>query len=157
MPAPRPLLTAVAGTALLLTVAGCQKPSPGVTLVSADRSVHAEAVQYCRGGRFLTKANGNECPGTGKAVTVLRVRQGDTVGVDVDKKLADTGWYLYDTDRQQSLGFQDTHYATLVADFANRPLPGVVHLEVREIDHKPKNDKDLPKVLGQWRFQLVVK
>jgi hypothetical protein len=156
MPARHPFATALTGVAALLTLAGCQKPTPGVTLVNAGSSVHSEAVQFCRDGKFLTKVNGNECPGTGKAVTVLRARQDDRVGVDVDRALTKTGWYVFDTDSQRSYGFEETHYTSIVADFTNRPLAGVIRLEVRQVDHKPKNNQDLPKVIGQWKFQLVV-
>jgi hypothetical protein len=156
MPARRLPVSALTGTAVLLTLAGCQRPTPGVTLASAGSSVYSEAVQFCRGGKFLTKVNGNECPGTGKAVTVLRARQDDTVGVDVDRALATTGWYVFDTDSQRSYGFEENHHTSIVADFTNRPLAGVIHLEIRQVDHQPKNNQDLPKVIGQWKFQLVV-
>ncbi len=156
MPARRPFVTVLTGAALLLTLAGCRQPTPGVTLVSGATSVHTEAVEFCRGGRHLTQANGNECPGTGRPVTVLRVRQDDRVGVDVDKALAATGWYLYDLDNQRSFGFEEQHYASIVADFTNRPMPGIIHLEVRQVDHKPRNNQDLPNVIGQWKLQLVV-
>jgi hypothetical protein len=157
MPARRPLLTALTGAALLLSLAGCQKPSPSVTLVSAGKSVHSEAHQYCRDGKFLTKANGNECPAAGKPVTVLSADQDGLVGVDVAKQLTETGWYLFDLDAQRSYGFQDKHYLSIVADYSNRPVPGVIHLEVRQVDRKPRNDRDLPKVVGQWKFELVQK
>jgi hypothetical protein len=155
MLARRPLVTALTGTALLLSLTGCEKPSPGVTMVSGGTSVHSEAYNYCRDGKFLTKVDGNECPGGGKAVTVLAADQDSLVGVDVDKKLTETGWYLFDLDARRSYGFQDEHYLPIVADYSNRPVPGVIHLEVRQVDRKPRNDQDLPKVIGQWKFQLV--
>lgn len=155
MPARRPLATALTGIAVLLGLAGCQKPSPGVTLVSAGSSVHSQAVEFCRGATFLT--NGNECPGTGKGVTVLQVGQGELVGIDVDKKLADTGWYIYDADAQQRSAVKSKLYASFIADFTNRPVAGVINLEVREVDHQPTSNTDAPKLIGQWKFQLVQK
>jgi hypothetical protein len=88
---------------------------------------------------------------------VLSADQDGLVGVDVDKQLTETGWYLFDLDAQRSYGFQDKHYLSIVADYSNRPVPGVIHLEVRQVDRKPRNDRDLPKVVGQWKFELVQK
>lgn len=154
---PRPARTArtvaVSG-ALLLTLVSCERPTPGVTLVSGSRSVHAEAAQYCRGAQTLT-ARKDECPGTESGVTILRADQDGLVGVDVDKKLTETGWFLYDLDAQRSYGFQDSHYLSFVADFSNRPTPGLINLEVRQVDRAPRDQNDLPKVIGLWSFQVV--
>lgn len=155
MPARRALVTACTGIALLTTLAGCQKPSAGVTLVSDGNSVHAQASEYCRDGKVLVR--GNECPGTGPQLTVFRVDQGGSVGVDVDKKLTESGWYIYDGDAQQKSAVKDGHYATFVADFSNRPTVGIINLEIRQVDHQPKADADIPKIVGQWKFQLVQK
>ncbi len=150
----RRLTPAVTGLALLLTLSACERPTPGVTLVTGTRSVHSEALQFCRGGAALT-AKKDECPGTQDRVTVLRAEQDGLVGVDVDKKLTKTGWFLYDLDAQRSYGFQDSHYLSFVADYSNRPTTGVINLEVRQVDHKPTGANDLPKVVGLWAFQLV--
>ena len=157
MPARRHALAAVSFAALLLGLTACQQPSPGVTLVSSGSSLHTAAVNFCRDGKYLTKVDGNECPSDGKRVNVLHVRQGDTVGLDVDKALTETGWYLYDLDHQQSFGYEDQHYLSFQADFSNRPVPGFINLEVRQVAHKPNNDQDLPRVLGQWKLQLAQK
>jgi hypothetical protein len=155
MPARRPILAVAACAALLVSLAGCQKPSPGVTLVSHGSTVHFQAAAYCRDAKVLVV--GDECPGTGPQVKVFRVRQGDSVGVDVDRTLAQHSWYLYDSDAQQRSAVKDSHYTTFVADFSNRPRVGVIDLEVREVSHTPASDKDLPPVIGRWRFQLVQK
>jgi hypothetical protein len=155
------VLTAVrsrslAGAAALLSLAGCQKPSAGITLVSDRTSVHFEAQEFCRDGKVLVR--GDECPGTGPSSPQLfTVRQGAEVGIDVDKKLADSGWYVVDLDAQTRYAVQDTHYSSFTADFTNRPVAGVIHLEVRQVDHQPKSDADMPKVVGQWKFQLLAK
>ncbi len=150
-----PLLTrGLTAGALLLALTGCERPTPGVTLVSGGDSVHAQAVQFCRGAGFLT-AKKDECPGTQDGVTVLRADQDGLVGVDVDKALTKTGWFLFDLDAQRSYGFQDGHYLSFVADYSNRPTTGLINLEVRQVDHKPTNANDLPKVVGLWAFQLV--
>jgi hypothetical protein len=155
MPARRAFVTASTGLALLTTLAGCQKPSAGVTLVSDGSTVHAQASEYCRDGKVLVR--GDECPGSGPHLTVFKVDQGGSIGVDVDKKLSESGWYIYDSDAQQKSAVKDGHYTTFVADFTNRPTIGIINLEVRQVDHKPTTDADVPKIVGLWRFQLVQK
>jgi hypothetical protein len=155
MPARRAFVTGFTGLALMGTLAGCQKPSAAVTLVSNGDTVRAQASEYCRDGKVLV--SGNECPGTGPHLTVFKVDQGGSVGVDVDKKLSESGWYIYDSDAQQKSAVKDGHYTTFVADFTNRPTIGIINLEVRQVDHKPTTDADVPKIVGLWRFQLVQK
>jgi hypothetical protein len=137
----------------LLALAGCSKPTPGVTLVSGKKSVHTEASNYC-GGRILTATT--ECVKRSRP-TVLETRQGDQVGIDVDRDLTKRGWFVLDLDSNTRYSYQDSHYLAFDADFTNRPLPGVINLEVREVEHRPSSDKDLSPVIGIWRFQLVQK
>lgn len=155
MPARSTFATACTGLALLLTLAGCQKPSAGATLVSDGNTVHVQASQYCRSGKVLTQ--GNECPGTGPAVTVFKVGQGNQVGVDVDKVVANHGWYLYDADAKTAYAVQNTHYTTFIADYTNRPAVGIINLQIREVDHQPTSDKDHPKIIGLWAITLQQK
>jgi hypothetical protein len=67
-------------------VAGCQQPTPGVTLQSGSRVVREAATLYVRDGR--------QVPGS-RAVKVLTVRPGAVVGIDVDRSLADKGWAVH--------------------------------------------------------------
>ncbi len=137
----------------LLTVTGCEKPAPSVTMVSGKKSVHAEASNYC-GGRILTAVT--DCVKRSRP-TVLETRQGDQVGIDVDRALTKRGWFVLDLDSNTRYSYQDEHYLAFAADFTNRPIPGVINLEVREVERLPSSDKDLPPVIGIWRFQLVQK
>jgi hypothetical protein len=88
MIARRPL-ACVAAVGALLALSACEKPTPIVTVVSGGQSVYAEASTWCFEGQ-----TGDECAERETDVTSLPVRAGETVGVDVDKELADGGWYL---------------------------------------------------------------
>jgi len=145
------------GAGILLLAAGCQKPSPAITLVSGGHSTHFEAQQWCRGGKVLV--SGNECPGTGpKVLEIVRAAGGDQVGVDVDSDLAEHGWYLFDNDTDQPvLGISTSHYRTFPADFSRSKVTGVAQLEVRTVDHVPTSATDVAKVTGQWVFQVVAR
>ena len=127
-----------------------------MTLVTHGRSTHFAAQQWCEGDRTLVR--GTECPGTGTPLgAVLRVRDGDQVGIDVDSELTDPGWYLYDVDAKQNVTSvrTDHYYALKNVLFDGRPTAGVIRLEVRTVDHVPTSSTDLPKVTGQWKLQLV--
>ena len=153
---PRRLAHLGLGATLLLLASGCDKPSPGITLVSNGRSTHFEAQQWCTGDATLL--TGDECPGTGPSHdAVLKVRDGDQVGIDVDKALTSPGWVLYDADARQNVtGVRtDSYYALANVLFQGRPIPGVIHLEVRTVDHVPTSSTDIPKITGQWKFDLV--
>ena len=150
MTARRTALT-VAGSALsLVALAGCQKPTPAVTLVAGGHSVRTESTLYCRDGQSVAK---NNCVAHADRLTILRVKQGDQVGVDVDRTLAKHGWYLIDMDASQRSAVQDEHYFTFNADFSNRKTPGVINLDVRSVDRVAEN----ATATGSWRFQLLQK
>ncbi len=153
----RRLVNVGLGAALLVLASGCQQPSPGITLVSGSSTTHFEAQQWCRDGKALQ--TGNECPGTGPSrIQLVRADEGGQVGIDVDSDLADQGWYVYDSDTGQILlGISNDHYRTFLADFSRAKVSGVQQLEVRTVDHVPTSSTDIPKVTGQWVFQVVAK
>ena len=88
MNARRPL-ACVAAVGALLALSACEKPAPIVTVVSGGESVWTEASTWCFEGQ-----TGDECAERETEVTSIPVRAGETVGVDVDKELAEGGWYL---------------------------------------------------------------
>ena len=152
------LVRLAVGAGLLGALTACEKPSPGVTLVSNGSSTRFEAQQWCDGGAALL--TGNECPGTGKAAgAILQVRDGDQVSIDVDTEMTEPGWYLYDADAKQNItGVRTDHYYALAnVLFDGRPDAGIIRLEIRTVDHVPTSSTDLPKVTGQWKFELVQK
>lgn len=144
----RTAVTTVTGCLALAALAGCTKPTPGVTLVSDGRHVRSEATVYCRDGQTPAK---RDCATSGHGPTVIAVRQGGQLGVDVDKTLAQHGWYLVDVDGKQRTPVQDTHYFSFPVDFSNRPTAGVATYEIRSVDHVAENAKDT----GTWVFQLT--
>lgn len=144
MTARRPVVTSLTAFAALAAVAGCQRPTPAVTLVSSGQRVRTESASFCRGGQ-------TGCVRHPDRREVLRVREGDLVGIDVDKALSDSGWDYADADLKQRSSVQDKHYLTFKATFINRPTPGVIDLVVRS---RSRVAEDAP-VTGVWNFQLV--
>lgn len=86
----RYLAVGVAVSAVSVLVAGCQQPTPSVTVQSGSRIVRDDATAYIR--------NGKEIRGSGP-VKVLAVRAGAQVGIDVDGTIADHGWSVHITPR----------------------------------------------------------
>ena len=150
MTARRKALTVAGSSFALVALAGCQKPTPAVTLVADGERVRSESTVWCRDGQSIAARN---CVTRTSRLTVLRVKQGAQVGVDVDRTLATHGWYLVDTDASQRSAVQNEHYFTFNADFANRKTPGVINLDVRSVDRVAEK----ATVTGSWRFQLVQK
>lgn len=151
-------LVAVLGTAAALVgLAGCEKPTPLVTVYSGATSLYDHAFVYCFEGQDPAKEPGT--PGAcrfdteGRTQKVLEVEPGDSVLVDVDRELADTGWFVALRPREgeaQRLATQNEHVTRFVPDF-NRS--GTYILEVRKLE----NPRDDAQPTGLWQFALVPK
>lgn len=74
-------------------LAGCQQPTPGVTLQSGSRVVRSSATLYVRDGKRVTGK---------QPVKVLAVHPGALVGIDVDRALAAKGWSVHITSGTSS-------------------------------------------------------
>lgn len=135
---------------LVLALAGCQKPTPLVSLVSGTSTVHTGATIYCFEGQ---SAQAQNCRTGPVQPTVLKVKPGAQVGVDVAKKLADAGWVVVlpgddqDPSNDQASAPQTSHYFAFTPQFQSGPL----RLEVRMLDRRRT---DAPTV-GNWQFVLV--
>lgn len=133
-----------------VTLTACEQPTPLVTLVSGTSSVHTEAAIFCFEGQ---SAQAQNCRTGSTAPTVLKVKAGAQVGVDVSKKLADAGWVIVlpgddqDPANDQASGTQKDSYFAFTPQFETGPL----RLEVRMLD---KGNAGGPTV-GNWQFVLV--
>ena len=148
MNARRPL-ACVAAVGALLALSACEKPAPIVTVVSGDQSVYAEASTWCFEGQ-----SGDECAERETEVTSIPVRAGETVGVDVDKELAEGGWYLElsapgggegEQEPQRSEP-QEGHYFSFTAP--SLAAGSTLDLQVRAV-----GEGEEPR--GEFRFRLT--
>ena len=149
MTARRRLLAAASATFALTALTACEKPAPLVTVVSGGESVYTEASSYCfEEGQTL---QGGDCAVRAKPAQVLETRQGERIGIDVDKELVERGWQLEHVDpadpqRTQGSSTITDHYFPFTA-------PGIAPggkllLTVRTVD-----DQNAPT--GEWQFELV--
>lgn len=142
----RPLVSAAAAAVALTALAGCQKPTPGVTVSSGAQSSHIEATVFCRAGQSVEARN---CVEHLDRVAVVKVKPGEQVGIDVDSTLADHGWLVFDTDQNARSSVQDQHYFAYTPQFRdNNPI---INLEVRSLDKVAED----AHVTGVWKIQLV--
>lgn len=144
------LVAGLTAAVSLVALTGCQKPTPIVSMVSGGHTVHSDAAVYCFPGQSAAAQN---CRTHGTSPTVLKVKVGQQVGIDVSKKVADAGWVVVlpgddnDPSNDQASGKQDTHYFAFTPQFQSGPL----RVEVRMLDH---GRTDAPTV-GNWQFVLV--
>jgi hypothetical protein len=121
----------------LVLLVGCDKPAPGVTIVSQGQSVRAEAARYTFNGKARTYSRPN---------VTLSVREGAVLGIDVDKQVADAGWAVKVGDQQVTDVLKDKHHTTVTVP----PLgtSGAATLVVGEV---PRAGQEAS---GLWIFTL---
>jgi hypothetical protein len=148
MNARRPL-ACVAAVGALLGLSACEKPAPIVTVVSSGHSAYAEASTWCFEGQTPP-----DCAERAKGTTTIPVRAGETVGVDVDKELAEGGWYLElsapeggDSQQQpQRSEPQEGHYFSFTA-------PSLAEGSSLDMAVRAVGDGEEPR--GEYNFRLT--
>ena len=146
MNARRPL-ACVAAVGALLALSACEKPAPIVTVVSGGESVYAEANTWC-----FEDQTPPDCAERASGATSLPVRAGETVGVDVDKELADGGWYLElsapegGEQQPQRSEPQDGHYFSFTA-------PSLAAGSTLDLTVRAVGEGEEPR--GEFRFRLT--
>jgi hypothetical protein len=146
----RRLRTTACAVGALLALTACEKPTPLVTVVSGGASVYTEASTWCFEDQDPPECSEHE-PGTPS----LSVRGGETIGIDVDKELAEEGWQIAlalasaPEEADQPWGEQDGHYFSFELP-ANIPTDSALLLTVLI----PGGEGEEPR--GLWQFRLEV-
>jgi hypothetical protein len=147
MNARRPL-ACVAAVGALLALSACEKPAPIVTVVSGGESVYAEANTWCFEGQ-----SGDECAERASGTTRIPVRAGETVGVDVDKELADEGWYLELSAPEGSQGQEPQRSEPQEGHYFSFTAPSLAAGSSLRLDVRAVGEGEEPR--GTWRFELT--
>jgi hypothetical protein len=145
------LLAGLCAAFCLVALTGCSKPTPIVSVVSGGRTVHTDATLYCFSGQSIAA---KDCrTDSSKTPTVVKVKPGAAVGIDVSKALADSGWVVVipgsGQTQDESSGKQTSHYLSFTPQF-NQQSPQVA-IDVRMLDHGSESKP----TIGLWRFVLV--
>ncbi len=138
--------TAALGAAGLMAVtglSGCDKPRPGVTVVSGRATARLEAACWSRdAGKTVTLAT---C--TPKGAT-LKVTPGRTIGISVDKDVADAGWEP--AIGNSALVAKPLHQSYYRFALSEQDLaPGSLTLRIIAVDKTGSNPR------GFWSLSLV--
>ncbi len=151
MTARRRLLAAASATFALASLTACEKPAPIVTVVSGGESVYTEAAAFCFEEGQTLQSGG--CATRAGQVPRLEVRQGERIGIDVDKELADGAWLVTLTDQARpeqplftSEVQRENHYYTL--DLPDLPRETTVTLQVQALTEDGEPGQ------GSWEFLL---
>lgn len=133
------------GVLLLLALAGCDKPTPGVTVWSGTSSDHREA--QCWSSDPSVKVDPARCLDQRGAIGSVDVTPGSTVGISVDPELAANGWYPAIGDKRlTNKPVKETYYRFALSE-ANLAQP--LELRVLALGSAAED------VRGLWLFELA--
>ncbi|WP_322754293.1 MULTISPECIES: hypothetical protein [unclassified Frankia] len=129
--------------ALVGVLAGCDQPTPLVTMQAGRSFVQAQAASYDRDGTVVK--------GAGDQIPALHAAPGEIINIDVPKSVADRGYFLTSVDAQSnevqiSDTIKDQHYHLTTPGRAGE-LPLTI-FQVPRSDSGPAS--------GSWKFRLVV-
>lgn len=154
----RGVLAATAAAAAVVVLAGCEKPTPGISAFSGTESVRTQALCWSpeATGSVDAKACAQQVANTvasGGDVPTLRVTGDATLGISVDPVVADNGWNLSINGTPINADpITETYYRiTYPQAGANIQLPATGSLQVIALGEGGQ------KVRGVWgvRTQLI--
>lgn len=134
----------------VLALTACEKPAPGVTVVSGSTSAHRAALCWSFDGAPLSPETCAQDVVTraleGAEVGRIPVVPGDVIGISVDPVVADAGWFpVIGSQRLTQTPITSTYYRFTYPDLQQVPADGVSLQVVAGADG----------TLGLWVFQLV--
>jgi len=135
----RPARVALAAAVLSpLLLTACEKPVPGVTLYAGESSDRVEAACWSHDDSALPQDVVQKC---GQAPSkLIEVHSGDTIGISVDKSVADAGW--------RPPGVQEISHETYYSLPLGQELTEEVPLDIVAYDKTGEQPR------GVWRFRL---
>lgn len=131
-------------------LAACEKPAPGVSVVSGMTSAHRAALCWSFDGEPLSPETCAQDVVTqaleGADVARIPVIPGDVIGISVDPVVADAGWFpVIGSQRLTQQPITSTYYRFTYPDLQEVPANGVSLQVVAGNDGTQ----------GLWVFQLV--
>ena len=128
----------------------CEKPAPGVSVVSGMTSAHRAALCWSFDGEPLSAETCAQDVVTqaleGADVARIPVIPGDVIGISVDPVVADAGWFpVIGSQRLTQQPITSTYYRFTYPDLQEVPANGVSLQVVAGNDGTQ----------GLWVFQLV--
>ena len=140
-----------AAVASVAVLSSCEKPAPGVTVVSGTSSQHRQALCWSFSGDPLTPDTCaqdivEQATSDGRVATIP-VTPGDTIGISVDTAVANVGWYpAVGSQRLTQDPIYSTYFRFTYPDLQPVPAAGVA---LQVIAGKGDETR------GLWVFTLV--
>lgn len=146
----RPALAASLAIAGALLLGACEKPAPGVSVVSGMTSAYRAALCWSFDGEPLSPENCAQDVVTqaleGADVARIPVIPGQVIGISVDPVVAEAGWYpVIGSQRLTQQPVTSTYYRFTYPDLQEVPVDGVSLQVVAGAEG----------TLGLWVFQLI--
>ncbi|MEY2965939.1 MAG: hypothetical protein RLZZ228_1752 [Actinomycetota bacterium] len=146
----RPILAASVSVLSVLALAACEKPAPGVSVVSGMTSAYRAALCWSFDGEPLSAETCAQDVVTealdGADVARVPVIPGQVIGISVDPVVADAGWFpVIGSQRLTQQPITSTYYRFTYPDLQEVPADGVSLQVVAGADG----------TLGLWIFQLI--
>lgn len=135
---------ALGAVLLAAGLSGCQKPSPLVTVFSGRHLVHSEAQCYAFGNQGVSP---QQCATQLRPVPALKIRPGETIGIDVSSSVAADGWIAAINGQRLSTGVVDGHYFHFALG------PDAIAQSPLELQVIARGDGKTNR--GVWIFKLV--
>lgn len=134
----------------VLALAACEKPAPGVSVVSGMSSAYRAALCWSFDGEPLSAETCAQDVVTealdGADVAAIPVIPGQVIGISVDPAVADAGWFpVIGSQRLTQRPITSTYYRFTYPDLQEVPVDGV------SLQVVAGNEG----TLGLWVFQLV--
>ncbi len=134
----------------VLALAACEKPAPGVSVVSGMSSAYRAALCWSFDGEPLSAETCAQDVVTealdGADVAAIAVIPGQVIGISVDPAVADAGWFpVIGSQRLTQRPITSTYYRFTYPDLQEVPVDGVSLQVVAGSEG----------TLGLWVFQLV--
>ena len=146
-----PMVMTALGLSSALLLSACEKPSPGVSVFSGSTSAYRDAVCWSFDGEPLGPETCAQDIVTqaleGEQVASLPVLPGDVIGISVEPKVADLGWYpVVGSQRLTQQPVFSTYYRFTYPDLQPVPPAGVALQVVAGQG---------TETLGLWVFRIV--
>lgn len=139
----------------LLVLSACDKPTPRVTVTVGSASVSSEATCY-DDGNDIGQTKAAKCALQKADVKTIKVKQGQTLRVGVDQKIADTGWALWINGQQMTYVYKKSYYAfdgvDLFAQQQGQAPQKTLNISIVEQDKTTSGQSKAHK--GVWNFKL---
>lgn len=133
-----------------LALGACEKPAPGVTVVSGMTSAYRAALCWSFDGEPLSSQTCAQDVVTealdGADVASIPVTPGQVIGISVDPAVASAGWYpVIGSQRLTQRPITSTYYRFTYPDLQEVPVDGVSLQVVAGSEG----------TLGLWVFQII--